>query len=361
MSRKLGRGAISLPNGVHRVVSRSREYFYFQANRGTPRQGPRIALPNDPHSPEFWNALRQAQGLSKDAPVNTVGALADAFIAHGEKRVAADDLSEGTLVIYRRAMKLAREAWGDLSPKGLRPVHIQAVMDKLAGQPGKANNFLSGMRAFSTWARSRDHIEASLSEGIKPYAVTGGHQPWTPEQVNAGLSKLTGVIRKGIFLYRYTGMRGSDVVRLGPTMIDDGGFDLGWRGQVKTGVRPWCPILPELAAEMAAWEKRPGPFLLQEGGRANSKPYTRKLFWTHFKEQADKIPELAGVTLHGLRATAVIELRRAGLSIGQIGDIVGMSLAMIERYCRFADKKASGKAALIKLEKERPANKIVKR
>ena len=57
----------------------------------------------------------------------------------------------------------------------------------------------------------------------------------------------------------------------------------------------------------------------------------------------------------------MIRLRRAGLEVGQIGDIVGMSLAMIERYCRFADRKASGKAALIKLEKERPANKIVKR
>ena len=56
------------------------------------------------------------------------------------------------------------------------------------------------------------------------------------------------------------------------------------------------------------------------------------------------------MTLHGLRATAVIRLRRAGLEIGQIGDIVGMGLPMIERYCRFNDRKASGKAALIKLE-----------
>ena len=36
-----------------------------------------------------------------------------------------------------------------------------------------------------------------------------------------------------------------------------------------------------------------------------------------------------------------------------------MSLPMIERYCRFADKKASGKAALISLA-ERAGNKIAK-
>lgn len=350
MSRKSRRGAVNLPKHVHPVPARGKLYYYYQEHRNTPRQGPRISLPKDPHSPEFWHAVRQAQGLSPEAPVNTIGAAIDVFLAHCEKRVVADDLSEGTLDQYRRAMKLARGAWGDLPAKGLRPVHVQTIIDKLAEQPGKANNFLGGMRAFSTWARARDHVEWSLTEGVVPYSVTGGHQPWTPEQINAALTGLTGVVRKGFILYKCTGMRGSDVVRLGPTMIDDGGFDLGWRGQVKTGVRPWCPILPELAAEMATWEKRPGPFLLQEGGRAHGKPYTRKLFWTHFKQQADKIPELAGVTLHGLRATAVIELRRAGLEIGQIGDIVGMSLPMIERYCRFADRKTSGQAALLTLK-----------
>ncbi len=68
-------------------------------------------------------------------------------------------------------------------------------------------------------------------------------------------------------------------------------------------------------------------------------------------EARDKVPELAGVTLHGLRCTAVIRLRRAGLSTAQIGDIVGMSLPMIERYCRFADRKTSGKAALLTLKR----------
>lgn len=110
MSRKSRRGTISLPKDVHRVTSRSREYFYYQVNRGTPQQGPRIALPNDSHSPEFWNALRQAQGLSKEAAINAFNAAADTFIAHCEKRVIAGQLSEGALDQYRRAMKLARNA-----------------------------------------------------------------------------------------------------------------------------------------------------------------------------------------------------------------------------------------------------------
>jgi len=144
----------------------------------------------------------------------------------------------------------------------------------------------------------------------------------------------------------YTGQRGSDIVRLGWTDIDEGGFRIK---QQKTGREVWCPIDDELAAEMATWEKVPGPFVRQESG----KPFTRKLFHKHFDAARAEIPALAGVTIHGLRATRVVLLRRAGLTTAQIQDVIGMSMAMIERYCRFADKKANGKAAVVKLKEHR--------
>jgi DNA-directed RNA polymerase specialized sigma24 family protein len=96
---------------------------------------------------------------------------------------------------------------------------------------------------------------------------------------------------------------------------------------------------------MSSWPKTPGPFLRQPNGDV----YKRKSFWRHFDEAIEGIPELKGVTLHGLRCTAVIRLRQEGLSTGQIGDIVGMSLSTIARYCRYADRKSGGKAALIKM------------
>ena len=63
----------------------------------------------------------------------------------------------------------------------------------------------------------------------------------------------------------------------GWTDIDEGGFALP---QKKTGVRPWCPIFPELEAEMATWERRPGPFLLQDNGR----PFTTNQLWKVFRQ-----------------------------------------------------------------------------
>lgn len=332
---------MGLPKGVHKVTSRGHEYFYFQAGRGTSAQGPRIKIDHDPQSPEFWAALREAQGKSSLPQTNTVTFAIDQYLA-----VASKTITPITLYHYGRSLSFAKKAWGDLPVEGIRPAHVKELMDTMADTPSKANHFLSCMKSFSGWARVKDLTAQSMTEGVKAYKLKGGHKPWNEAQIAAGKAKLTGDIRKGFMLYLYTGQRGQDVVRLGWTHVDDGGFDLG---QKKTGVDVWCPIVPELAEEMTTWPRAPGPFLRQPNGDV----YKRKSFWRHFDEAIEKIPELAGVTLHGLRCTAVIRLRREGLSVGQIGDIVGMSLSTVSRYCRFADRKISGKAALIKISDHR--------
>jgi hypothetical protein len=63
---------------VHIVVSRGREYFYFQAARGTSHEGKRVRLPDDPQTPEFWRAIRAAQGVPK-TDTGTINALVDAY------------------------------------------------------------------------------------------------------------------------------------------------------------------------------------------------------------------------------------------------------------------------------------------
>ena len=356
MSRKSRRGAVDLPKGVHRVVSRSREYFYYQANRGTPQQGERVKLPNDSQSPEFWNALRQAQGMVGPASADTINALADTYETAWP--TLPRKLNPASKEQYRRSLRVVREAWGDLRADALRPSHVQALMEGLAETPGKANNVLDALRAMCRWAMGpRELLSRDPTLGVKHFEDGEGHKPWTLEQLRLSDEEFTGMLRRAYVLARYTGQRISDVVRLGPTMIDDGGFDLGWRGQVKTGVRPWCPIFPELEAEMATWEKRPGPLLLQGNGR----PYTTNQLWKLFDRARKDHPELAGAVPHGLRANAAIHLRQSGYSTAQISDMIGMSIATVERYCRHADRKAGGQAVLLKIKQEQNANKIVKR
>jgi integrase len=344
---------VDLPQYVFPILARGKIYYYYQVGRNTAAQGPRIPLGKDPQSPEFWVALREAQGKSAVPIVNTVNLVIDEFLAVEAKRVAATGqatLSASTYDHYRRSLGIAKRAWGTLPVEGVRPAHVKKLMEGMANTPAKANQFLATTKVFSGWAIVSEYITQGLTQGVKAYTTTGGHRPWSDAQVAVALSKFSGNLRKGFMLYLYSGQRGQDVVKLGPTYVDDGGFNLG---QTKTGVEVWCPIVPELAAEMAAWERRPGPFLLQPNGR----PYTRKKFWEEFIEAIEDIPELAGVTLHGLRCTAAIRLKQAGLSVPQISDIMGMSMQTISRYVKYAERKSGGKEALIKLEEHR-ASKV---
>ena len=341
--------AVDLPDYVYPIKSRGKIYYYYQKGRGTAAEGPRISLGRDFQSPEFWVALREAQGKSAAPIVNTVNLVIDEFLAVEAKRVGATGeatLSASTYDHYRRSLGIAKRAWGALPVEGVRPAHIKKLMEGMANTPAKANQFLATMKVFSGWAIVSEYITQGLTEGVKAYKTTGQHKPWSDAQVEMALVRLSGNLRMGYVLYLYAGQRGQDVVRLGWTFVDDGGFDLG---QTKTGVEVWCPIVSELAAEMAKWERRPGPFLQQKNG----KPYSRKLFWEHFTAAIENIPELDGVTLHGLRCTAAIRLKHAGLSVPQIGDIMGMSMQTIARYVKHAERKSGGKEALIKLEEHR--------
>lgn len=333
---------VELPKGVHRVVSRGREYFYWQPGRGTVTASERVAIrPNDPNDPAFWAELRRLQGLG-GATVVTFGTVCDLYETseHFLKR-----LSPGSQRMYRRQLHVARAGLGHRPAEDIGPHLIWGIVDGLADSPGAANNFLGCMRALSSWGVVRRHFPRSITEGVRPYETTGGHRPWTAEQL-AAASGLTGGVRRAWFLARYTGQRGSDVIRLGETFLDEGGFRLT---QKKTGREVWIPIDDALAAEMATWERAPGPYVRHDDGRA----FTRQQLHDGFREQREAIPELAGATFHGLRGTRVVELRLLGLTPLQIQDQVGMSLVMIERYCRFADKMMSGKASVVALAERR--------
>ena len=54
----------------------------------------------------------------------------------------------------------------------------------------------------------------------------------------------------------------------------------------------------------------------------------------------------AGCVIHGLRATAVVRLRRAGATTLQISDMVGMSEQMVNRYCRKSVQRENAVAAI---------------
>jgi integrase len=214
--------------------------FIWQSGRGTPIAGPRIALPNDPSLPEFWEAIKKAQGTTGTAEAETVNDVIDRYLGS----VQFNEKSEGTRRQYEFRLRTVRKAWGPLPAADLRPHHVLQLMDTLgkAGTKAKANNIRAALQAVSTWAKARNHIqEPWVNEGVERYELKGGHKPWTETQCATAEAKLTGWLRRAYYLGRYTGQRGSDVVRIGFTDIEDGMIHVV---QKKTGVECWCPIEP---------------------------------------------------------------------------------------------------------------------
>jgi len=88
-------------------------------------------------------------------------------------------------------------------------------------------------------------------------------------------------------------------------------------------------LAPELKALLdGRWEKRNGPFVFHKDG--NRIAYTT--LHKHWKK-ACKSAGLAGRLIHDLRRTAAREMRRAGLSEGEIMKLCGWKTrAMFDRY-----------------------------
>jgi hypothetical protein len=263
-----------------------------------------------------------------------------------------------------RAMR--PDCLGAISLQEMHPSLVQAYMDGMDGLPGKQRSAMGALKQLEKWAVVRDLLPRSITTGVEIGHSDGGHVPWTDDQVALGERFAPPDLARAITLAANTGQRGSDLVRISPTDIE---IYKGVQGvnvtQQKTKKRIWVPITAELAARMATWERRPGPFLVKQDGR----PWSRKSLSNAWTYARDNIAELAplridnlvldpawaplkdkGLVIHGLRGTACVRLRRAGATESQIADMVGMSIEMVAKYCRFSVQRENALAAVLHLE-----------
>lgn len=252
---------------------------------------------------------------------------------------------------------------GALTLAEIRPSLVQAFFDGIADRPGKSAAALAAIKQVERWAVVRDLLPREITTGVEIERSTNGHIPWTDEQVALGEREARADYAKAITLISNTGQRGSDAVRMGPTDLETyQGIDGINVIQMKTGKRVWVPITSPLAAAMATWPRVPGPFLRKISGS----PWERKELTDGWTTERDTNPALkalgkaavagkptsdTGLVMHGLRGTACVRLRRSGATAEQIADMVGMSLDMVERYCRFSVQKENAVAAVFHLEK----------
>ena len=106
---------------------------------------------------------------------------------------------------------------------------------------------------------------------------------------------------------------------------------------------------------METWERQPGPFLRKLDGRI-WKAHDLTCVWDLEKNRNEQLAEhresgFAYCTVCG--ATVAFRLSRHGLTDHQIGDIVGMSIAMVGRYTRLSVQRENALAAVVQLSQHK--------
>lgn len=267
------------------------------------------------------------------------------------------DYSKSTKETWGRELDYASrsDVLGPLPVDQLRPAVVQAYLDGWADKPGKQYCALAAIKQLGKWAEKLDLVNRDITRGVETGKPSGGHIPWTDEQIALAERHARPDLARAIVLGAWTGQRGSDLVRMGWGDITTlGGRQVIRVKQVKTGVEVKVPILPELAEHMATWKREPGPFIRNTRGGT----YTREVLSVAWSIERDSNPSLVPLRdppmhIHGLRGHACVRLYRDGLTTWEVSMLVGMHEDTVHTYVRNSKRDDNTLAAIVHLEQAR--------
>lgn len=387
MGRKRA-GNVPLPEGVEKVRSRGRTYYYWNPGRGTARQGERIPLPNaDDFPARFFSEVERRRQASLVYPDRSVGDVVARYRASQEFLSLAEKTQRTYAVHLDRFVK--PQAWGLFRAADLTPPGVVAARDAMIATPVMANQMLTVGSVVYDWAIPLGLVDANPFDKVKPLDVPDrGYIPWPGWVVDTVLAGAPEDLCRMVRLGRMTCQRESDLVRLGPINRERSGI---WCRPKKTRQRRrafFIPLLTADAFELDRWaatgivfsnprfkapiahhredlyvyspkglpystdslRARWGRWLATDVGKAVC---TRWRAWltecvARYEWEIDPEEE-RGPTIHGLRGSGILLRHAAGYDTGQIANDVGMSRPMVEHYMRFKDQMEVAAAGQLRL------------
>jgi integrase len=171
----------------------------------------------------------------------------------------------------------------------------------------------------------------------KPLA-TGGHHTWSPEEVAIFEQRhpVGSKARLALGLLLYTGLRASDVVRLGRQHVSEGKISITlYKNRDRKPVTLLLPILPELQRVMDASELGAATFLVTDHGMSFA---SAKSFGNKVRDWCDQAG-LPHCTAHGLRKSGATIAAENGATPHQLKAIFGWStLKQPELYTKAVEQ-----------------------
>jgi integrase len=240
------------------------------------------------------------------------------------------------------------ETFADIPIDRMGVKQIKVLRDRKQDLPEAANHRLSAIRAVLNWALEQDPplVRANHAAQVKGFKrQTTGYHTWTPEELEQyeGYWPIGTKARLAISLLSYTGVRRSDVVRLGKQHIRGGRLKFtAFKNRNRSPVTIDIPVLPESQAVLDASPLGDLTFLVNDLGQ----PFTAAGFGNKMRDWCDKarLPECSA---HGVRKAAACLLAENGRSENELMAIFGWKTSKeAQVYVKEANRKRMAERAI---------------
>ncbi|MDF2603033.1 MAG: hypothetical protein K0R56_395 [Sphingomonas sp.] len=324
-------GRLSLKN-----VTERKGLLYFRRKIAGKDTYIRLPAIDDPSFPTEYKRLSEEGTKRVGHAPGTIGALVAAYKANPEFKA----LELSTRTNQMRYLDMIDAEIGDRGVKGIRPTHIYIMRDRMANTPGKANAWLSMMRALLAYATRLDMRGDNPAAGIKRLEL-GEHEPWPADLLRVALEEATPMTRLAIVTGLCSGQRVSDCIRMQYGWVSGGIMEFA---QKKTGKDVAVPMHPFWLDELKKLPRRATTLLYERSGapfnttgaiqaRLRDLMTTLAVREVHADLVArEVVDEDARFSFHGLRKNACCYLLELGLSDTEVGSILGMSSEMVRHY-----------------------------
>jgi integrase len=254
------------------------------------------------------------------------------------------DLSLATRKQRENIMRQVLATGGDQPLSKITPRAIQLGIERRKSFAGR--HFVDTLRGMFKWAVAAEHIKFDPTAGksvTKPKST--GFPVWTEEDLEQFERRWPIGTRERVMfdVYLYTGLRRGDAAKLGKQHIRNGVITIDTE---KTETRVTIPVLPELAATIAAGPTGELSIIASKKGQ----PIRKEVLGNLFKEAC----RAAGInkSAHGIRKAAATRAANNGATVATLEAIFGWEGGqMAALYTRAADRRRLAAEHMDKLSK----------
>jgi integrase len=224
----------------------------------------------------------------------------------------------------------------------MEPHNVATLRDEKATLPEAANARVKALRQLFTWASSPEYRYADKNPAREVAYLKSnnpdGFRAWTEADVSKFEARhpIGTKARLALDLLLYTGVRRSDVVKLGPQMERDGKLIFSeTKGRAKLVKTHELPILQPLRVSIDATRTGHLVYLVTAFGR----PHSAKAFGAWFKRRCREAGIDNDLSAHGLRKLGAQRCVEAGATEHQIMALFGWaSTKQAATYTRRANR-----------------------